>query len=180
MPLLRAIKTSTTLRAIIDFSYTRPRRFIGSIFSKATFRKLVNQIYDPTQSDERKAMSTALGVFIGIMPIWGFQTLIAIGLAVAFRLNKALVFMFSHVSFPPLIPLVVFASYHVGHYWMGAHAGHLSFDKHFSFKSLDGQLEQYLYGSISLAVAAGIVVGLLTFATLKLSKAIKQYRLTSE
>jgi hypothetical protein len=39
-----------------------------------------------------------------------------------------------------------------------------------SLQSIGEHLEQYLYGSISLAIFAGIIAGLLTFALLKLFK----------
>ena len=36
-----------------------------------------------------KAVSVAFGIFMGIVPIWGFQLVVAIFLAILFKLNKA-------------------------------------------------------------------------------------------
>ena len=142
-------------------------KFIRGIFSKKTLKKVILELTTPSQSDGLKAFSAGFGIFIGIMPVWGLQTLAAVFLAVAFRLNKALVVIFSQISFPPLFPLILFFSYRIGKYWTGANS-----------KSINRQLEQYLYGSITLAVLAGLCVGLLTYVVLKLTKAVKQYSLT--
>src|SRR5690606_40072948 len=67
-----------------------------------------------TDSLIKNALSIGLGVFMGIAPFWGFQTVITITLAVFLRLNKVLAFVFSNISFAPLIPLVIYASLAVG------------------------------------------------------------------
>ncbi len=50
--------------------------------------------FDPSQSNIRKSVSVAFGIFMGILPIWGFQLLSAIFLAVVLKLNKGLVIIF--------------------------------------------------------------------------------------
>jgi hypothetical protein len=52
---------------------------------------------------------------------------------------------------------------------MGSRNVDIPLDK-ISLQSIGEHLEQYLYGSISLAIFAGIIAGLLTFALLKLFK----------
>src|ERR1700694_1132665 len=99
---------------VITHLYLKPQKFIRDIFSKKSLNVIIAQLYNPDQSDELKALSAAFGVFIGIIPIWGFQTLVAIFFAVVFRLNKVLVVIFSHISFPPMMPLVIFLSYKAG------------------------------------------------------------------
>ncbi|MDB5147041.1 MAG: hypothetical protein JWQ57_1061, partial [Mucilaginibacter sp.] len=108
-------------------------------------------------------------VFMGIVPIWGFQLLVAISLAIVLRLNKAIVVTAAHISIPPMIPVIIFLSYKTGSVWMGSRNVDIPLDK-ISIKSIGEHLEQYLYGSISLAIFAGIFAGLLTFALLKLFK----------
>jgi uncharacterized protein (DUF2062 family) len=141
-------------------------KFIKGIFSKKNLKKIIGELTNPGQSDGLKAFSAGLGVFMGILPVWGLQTLAAIFVAVAFRLNKALVVIFSQISFPPFLPLILFFSYRIGKYWTGAAAG----------TNINRQVWQYLYGSITLAILAGVVVGLLTYTSLKLTKAIRQYQ----
>src|ERR1035437_1705181 len=69
---------------------TKPFRFIKTLFSKKSLNKIVNELYNPDQTDELKAFSAAFGIFMGIIPIWGFQTIAAIFLAMALKLNKTL------------------------------------------------------------------------------------------
>ncbi|MDR3695626.1 DUF2062 domain-containing protein [Mucilaginibacter sp.] len=147
--------------------------------SKKGLKKLAAQLYDPSQSDERKAFSAALGVFLGIIPIWGFQTLSAIFLSVFFRLNKALVLIFSHISLPPLLPFVVFLSYKAGSFWVSDHNVNVAPAAKISGRNFSAHLLQYLWGSLTLAVVAAIIAGLITYAALKSANAIKQYRLAA-
>jgi predicted PurR-regulated permease PerM len=51
---------------------------------------------------------------------------------------------------------------------MGTHAQHLHFDSSISLSSVQKNLEQYIYGSITLAIVAGIVFAGITFVLLKL------------
>lgn len=147
---------------------------IKSLFTKKTWTGLVTQLYDPNQSDELKAFSAAFGIFMGIVPIWGFQTIAAIFLAITFKLNKALVVIFSQVSFPAIFPLVVWLSFKVGGYWVGGDASQSA--AKFSFKKLDSHLLQYIYGSFTLAILAALAIGLITFLLFKGFKFAKQYR----
>jgi uncharacterized protein (DUF2062 family) len=144
---------------------------IKSLFTKNTWNGIVAQFYSPNQSDELKAFSAAFGIFMGIIPIWGFQTIAAIFLAVSFKLNKALVIIFSQVSFPAIFPLIVWLSLKTGRYWVGGS------DANLSFKNIDSHLLQYIYGSLTLAVLAALLTGAITFLLLKTFKLMKQYRL---
>lgn len=163
------------LKAISAYVYTSPVKFLGGIFSRKTLIRFSELLHNPGQSDELKAFSAALGIFLAIIPIWGFQTLAAISLAVIFKLNKPLVFMFSHVSFPPVFPLVFLLSFKTGGYWMDRPAANASFN----LAHLGNNLQQYLYGSITLAIATSAVTWLITFTLLKIARAVKQYRINS-
>jgi uncharacterized protein (DUF2062 family) len=157
----------------------RPLQFLKMLFSKKTLNKVIAQLYDPAQSDERKAIAAAIGILVGILPIWGFQTLAGIFAAVALKLNKALVILFSQISIPPMIPFIIFLSYKAGGWWMGSHHKELLFSTNLSVKNISENLEQYLYGSFTLAIAGSIIVGLLMYAYLKAIKAIKSYRIAA-
>jgi ABC-type Fe3+ transport system permease subunit len=97
-----------------------------------------------------------------------------------FKLNKAIVGMFLLISFPPMMPLIIFLSYRTGRYWtQNGTTGHW-LNTPIYFKNVSGNFGQYLYGSLTLAIVAATVFGLLTFALLKLIKALKQYSLTAQ
>jgi len=118
----------------------------------------------------RFAACVGVGVFFGIVPIWGFQMLAAATVAHLLRLSKPLVLAASHVSSPITIPLILYASLLVGH---------LLFHGQFAGLPRLGQMQravmlqylgEYLVGSIVLAMAAGVTaatVAYLAAATLK-------------
>ena len=66
--------------------------------------------------------SVMLGVFMGIVPIWGYQLVTAIALAYLFRLNKLLVIVAANISLPPMIPLILYLSYLTGSLVLGGRA----------------------------------------------------------
>ncbi|MEZ2337730.1 DUF2062 domain-containing protein [Mucilaginibacter sp. RCC_168] len=146
-----------------------PGYFFKSLFSKERGKQFIKtHLFNPDQSTQIKAFSIGFGVFMGIIPIWGFQLIIAFSLAILLKLNKALVLLATHISFAPLIPAVIFLSYKAGGYWMGEKNIDIPFNGNISLKSISLHLEQYLYGSISLAIVAGVITGLIAFALLKL------------
>lgn len=160
-----------TILVIITVVYIKPRDILRTIFNREKFKKLVNdQLFNPNQSDLLKAVSMAFGIFMGIIPIWGFQLVAAIFLAILFKLNKALVIIAANISLPPMIPLIIFSSYKMGALWMRNHATSLDFSRALSLRSIGKNLEQYIYGSVTLAVVAAVVVGLLSFFLLKVFK----------
>jgi len=168
---------SKVLPGAISVAYVKSGGFIRSVFSKENLRKIINQFTDPNQTDEFKALSAAVGIFIGIIPVWGLQTVIAIFTAMLFKLNKPLVLVFSQISFPPFLPFVVLLSYQAGSFWMPADTRQIAFNLSAPFQNMSSHLEQYLYGSFTLAIIAALLTGAITLTVLKLLKAFKAYRL---
>ena len=113
-------------------------------------------------------MSIALGVFIGIAPFWGFQTVLVIFLAVLFRWNKILAFTFSNISIPPMIPFIIFASLQIGSYFV---EGDVFFNQNqeFSLETIKNHTTQYLVGSFILATITAFVFGFSSYFLLSLT-----------
>jgi uncharacterized protein (DUF2062 family) len=163
------ISILNTVLVLLAFLYFRPRNFIRTLFDRKKFKQMLDDhLFNVSHSPGLRAASVGFGVFMGIVPIWGFQLVVAIFLAVLFRLNKILVIIAANISIPPMIPLIIFLSYKAGAFWMGANAQHLHFDRSISLSTVQKNLEQYIYGSITLAVIAGIAFALITFVLLKL------------
>ncbi|MEO6254591.1 MAG: DUF2062 domain-containing protein [Ferruginibacter sp.] len=163
------ISVLNTILVLISLLYIKPRDFIRTLFSRKKLRKLMDDhLFNPHHAAQLKAMSVAFGIFMGIIPIWGFQLMAAIFLAILFKLNKPLVIVAANISIPPMIPVIIFASYKMGAFWMGTHAMQIDFSRSLSLDSIKNNLLQYIYGSITLAVVAAAVFGLLTFIFLKL------------
>ncbi len=163
------ISILNTILVLIAFLYIKPRDFIRTLFSRKKLKKLLDDhLFNPHHSAQLKAMSVAFGIFMGIIPIWGFQLVAAIFLAILFKLNKPLVIVAANISIPPMIPAIIFLSYKMGAFWMGANAMQIDFSSAITLDSIKKNLLQYIYGSITLAVVAAVVFGLLTFIFLKL------------
>jgi uncharacterized protein (DUF2062 family) len=160
-------KTKAGIQKLKAWS-TKSAYFFKILFSKEKSRQFIKtHLFNPDQSAQLKALSIGFGVFMGIVPIWGFQLIVAFSLAMLLKLNKALVILAAHISFAPFIPAIIFLSYKAGGYWMGEKNIEIPFNGDISIKSISLHLEQYLYGSISLAIVAGITAGLAAFALLK-------------
>jgi glycosyltransferase involved in cell wall biosynthesis len=163
------ISILNTFLVFISFLYIRPRDLLRRLFLKQKWKEVfIDELFDPSQSNLRKSVSVAFGIFMGILPIWGFQLVSAIFLAVLLRLNKGLVIVFANISIPPMIPLIIYASYRFGSFWMPANAQVISLTKTLSLSAIRYNFRQYLAGSISLAITAGLISGLVTYLLLQL------------
>ena len=160
-----------TIAIIIALLYIKPKKFVAGIFNKKKRTDFLDKyVLVPGEKDEIKALSVAFGLFMGIVPIWGFQLAVAIPLSFLFRLNKALVILAANISIPPMIPLILFLSYRLGALWMGEDSIPFSFSSDITLASIKANITQYLWGSITLAIIAGLTGGLITFLLVKFSK----------
>lgn len=163
------ISVLNTVLVIISLLYIKPRDLIRKLLKKK-FKDFVREdILGGSDSTAKKATSIALGVFIGISPLWGFQTILVIALAVLFRLNKVLAFAFSNISFPLLIPFIIFVSLKMGALFVGS-TKPLQFDHTITLDIVKSNVSQYLVGSFILATLSAIVFGLGSYLLLSLSK----------
>jgi uncharacterized protein (DUF2062 family)/SAM-dependent methyltransferase len=102
----------------------------------------------------RAAAAVFLGIFIGIVPIYGFQTLAAVSLALFFRLNKPLTVAATFINNPLLQPPIVVGSVEIGYFLRSG-----SF-RPFHLSALAGaHMKEELLGWAMGSVVLGIVVG---------------------
>jgi glycosyltransferase involved in cell wall biosynthesis len=161
------ISVLNTVLVLITFLYIKPRDFIRFLFKKESWIWLWKEVLlNPSESNGKKAISIGLGVFMGIVPIWGFQMLVALLLSTLFRLNKALVLIAANISIPPMIPLIIFGSFQMGRIWVGTDATFVIFSKNLTPEAMQQNLLQYLYGSVTLAVVAGLTALLVSYVLL--------------
>jgi glycosyltransferase involved in cell wall biosynthesis len=170
------ISILNTVLVIITILYINPRNFFRKIFRRDTYTHLHHELFHQHQPPSLRAVSVGFGVFMGIVPIWGFQLLVAITLAVLLRLNKALVIISANISIPPMIPFIVYLSYKTGAIWMGDKAMEFSWSKTISLESIHMNFVQYFYGSITLAIVAGISFGMIAYLLLNIRKNHTQHQ----
>ena len=133
---------------------------------KKDFKQIIKeQLLNPSESDALKAFSIGFGVFMGIVPIWGFQMAAAIGLAFVLKLNKTLVLLAANISIPPLIPVIIYAGIQLGSFLLGEEP--IIFDKNLSLDTAKSHFQAYILGSIALAFLSAVSFGGVAFVLIK-------------
>ncbi|PWA09107.1 DUF2062 domain-containing protein [Flavobacterium laiguense] len=159
------ISVLNTVLVCISLFYIKPRDFFRKLKKKGLKKFLLENVLESNDSNARKAASIALGVFIGISPFWGFQTVLVIALAVLLKLNKAIAFAFSNVSFPPLIPFVIYGSLKIGSYFITSDKP-LILNMDMTLVDIQKNITQYLVGSFILATVMAILFGVTSYLLL--------------
>ena len=150
---------------LVAFLYIKPRNLIREFREKGIRRFIKEEILGNNESPLKSSQAMALGVFIGLTPLWGFHTILVLSLAVLFKLNKAISFAFTNVSFPPFIPFTVYAGIMIGNYVLGEPTDYsfADFEKNFEFVK---SLKTYVVGSFILASVMSVMVGIVAYLLL--------------
>ena len=114
------------------------------------------------------ATAIGIGVFFGILPIWGFQMAAAALVAHRLKLSKPLALTASNISFPLMIPAILYASVVIGRLVL---AGRLDLSLSLGADPKAAVmlcLLDYLVGSVMLAVLAGLAAGALSYGLIRI------------
>ena len=156
------ISILNTWFVFLTFIYYLPRRLFRNIKKKGIKRFFVEDFLGSNDSPKKKALSIALGTFIGFSPLWGFHTLLVLSLAIFLRLNKVISFAFSNVSLPPFIPFIIFASLELGQWVLGEKISYSLEEMLTNFEAIE-HLKTYLVGSFTLAIIGAVVFGFIGY-----------------
>jgi glycosyltransferase involved in cell wall biosynthesis len=160
------ISILNTVLTLIALLWIHPRNFFRKLTSRQGWSQLYRQIFiHPEERNSHKALSMAFGVFMGILPVWGFQLLIGIPLAIFFRLTKTLFLIAANISIFPLTPVWWALSLITGKVILGYHD--------WAFHWQDISLQQFkeaglafFLGGTVLALATGALTYLLSLVLL--------------
>ncbi|PIU17814.1 MAG: DUF2062 domain-containing protein [Elusimicrobia bacterium CG08_land_8_20_14_0_20_59_10] len=123
------------------------------------------------------SLSIALGVMMGILPIWGFQMLGASLAAARLRLNSFIAVAASNISFPAVAPFIFYFALVLGHALL---AGSLDLSPAFDggVRQLAAErLPEWLLGSVVLALGAALAAGGLSYIGITLANRVSgRYR----
>jgi glycosyltransferase involved in cell wall biosynthesis len=137
---------------LVSFFYIHPRNKYQDFKEKGFKRFWSEDILKSQDPPHRKAAAIALGLFVGISPLWGLHTMLVFLLATVFKLNKVIAFLFSNISIPPLIPVIIYASYQAGSLMTGnGFSWELKLEDFDSTTEVFQGLWQYVLGSFALA-----------------------------
>lgn len=150
------ISLLNSVLVIIAFLWIKPRDITRRIFNGELKKIILEEVLKTQDSNQKIALSIGFGIFMGIFPVWGFQMLIAVALAIPFKLNKAIVLIAANISIPPIIPFILYFSFLTGAAIMGGSAiPELSSE--LSFNDVKNDLFQYYLGAVVFAIAAGLL-----------------------
>lgn len=155
-----------TYLVILAALFWRPVMLVRKMNLKNFKRVWKEEVVAAHESAEKKAMSVGVGLFFGIVPLWGFQFALAIFAAVFFKLNKIIVGLTAQISVPPMIPFVLYASVKTGEFVLGQKVN-LDLEKILTIETLKN-LYVYYVGATILSIVLGITGFLVTWILLKL------------
>ena len=162
------ISIVNTFLVFVALLWVNPFRFIKAL-RKTSIRKFIQDyVINSHDSNMKIAMSVSAGVFIGVIPVWGFQMLIAFGLAYFLRLNKFVTVTASNISLPPMLPLILFLSYITGGLIIGTSKHAVKYSSGMTLEWVKANFVQYLVGSFVFGIVGAIVLGAITWLLLRI------------
>jgi len=162
------VSIANTFLVFIALLWINPFRFIKA-FRKQSIKKFIQQyVFNSEDSNTKITISVTLGVFVGVLPIWGFQMLVAFGVAYLLKLNKFVTIAASNISIPPMLPLIVFLSYITGRLITGSSNHIVKYSSRMSLGWIKANLIQYLVGSIIFGILLALVLGTMTYFLLRI------------
>jgi len=161
VPDFMRITALSTLFVLIGLLVARPLRFFRGL-NRARVRALFQEhILGSNDSNQKLTLAVMLGLFIGVAPIWGFQIVAVLFFTVLLKLNKVIALAAAHISIPPMIPLILYASFKLGGILLGRTESVMSieYQQNLTLSAVQADIGQYVVGSLALGVLLSIVLG---------------------
>ncbi len=164
------ISILNTVLVLVSVLWVKPRDFIRNLFSREGRKMIYQAVFaTPGETNHTKALSMGFGVFMGIVPIWGFQLAVGIPLAILFRMNKALFIVAANISIPPIMFVIMALSVATGKLALGMDAL-LPDIRNISLEMVKQEGAAFFLGGTILAVVSGVAVYLLSLLFLSLTR----------
>ena len=160
------ISLLNSVLVLIALLWYWPWKCVRSVTKENVKKFVAKNITHSPESNVRIALAVMFGVFMGIVPIWGYQMIVAGVLAHLMGLNKVITIVASNISIPPMIPFLLFGSYVTGG-WVLDQPVTLTLHE-VTFDTIKDSLLQYLAGSMVFAVICGLLAGFVCLTLLSL------------
>jgi uncharacterized protein (DUF2062 family) len=136
-----------------------------------TLKDKIKNLIRSHNSPSEIALGIAIGVFIGILPLYGFHILLWILFSFLVpRANKLAIFVGTNVSLPPTIPFITWAGYEIGRFMLSTTRAYPPLDadffRHFPFKDIGSFYFPLFVGSVILGMTGGAIFYGITYAVL--------------
>ena len=149
-----------------------PFKLFRSISREKVKMFMERNVFKSSDSNFRMSASIGWGVLWGIIPVWGYQMVLAGVTAHFFKLNKVVSMVFSNISSYMMIPLIVFASTWIGSQILGEPCAIT-----FQIASIKVLLEaigdgmgQYILGSLILGLSCGLIATIISWLMMTIFK----------
>ena len=87
---------------------------------RLTLKERLSRLFKLNNSPREIALGVAIGVFIGITPLYGLHTVMVIGVALVIkRVNKIAMLLGTSISTTPTVPFITWAGYSLGRFMLG-------------------------------------------------------------
>lgn len=173
---LTALNTHLTIRSIIPWPH--PKLPPGSIrlepLTVRSFLRSAKRFFTDSSGSGKLACASAVGIFLGTLPLVAVHTLVILQVSAFFRLNKAAAVGASQFCMPPIVPaLCIEAGYLLRHGKLltleGVHSLHEA-----SFLELGNmglqRFWEWVLGSLFVAPILAMAVGMFVYG---ISKALR-------
>jgi uncharacterized protein (DUF2062 family) len=128
--------------------------------------KVLNMLLRENATPEGLAMSAAVGLFLGVLPLLFMHTLVILYVSLRLNLNKVVSLNVQHLAMPPFIPaLCIETGYYLRH---GTWLTNLSFKT--VFEQFSSRLYEWFLGSLIISPIAAVLIGSLMFVAATLLK----------
>ncbi len=154
------ISILNTYLVILALLWYKPIHLIKNFNRKNIKAFMHKHFLDTNEPIIKKSLAVAFGVFMGIIPIWGYQFVAALLLAHFMKMNKAIVGLAANISIPPMIPFLLYGSLKTGQLVLGEDLHDNIFNKTLTIETMKQHLFEYVVGSIFFAVIMAILLGI--------------------
>lgn len=151
------ISILNTILVLIALLWIYPRNFCRKFTRENIKRFIDNNITHSPDSNARLTAAIMLGIFMGIIPIWGYQMIVAFAIAHLLKVNKILTLVASNISIPPMLPFLIYGSYYTGCKVLQVPI-ELTLSN-ITLESVKHSLLPYIVGSIVFAALCSVAVG---------------------
>ncbi len=137
---------------------------------KARLQRLVHRLATERTTPARTGVAVAVGVLIGTSPFFGLHFPLCLAAATVLGVNRAITYLASQVSFPPLFPFLTFASVQVGSLVLHGHTLPVELAT-IETLELSGVARDWLVGSLLVGSALALPAGLGAYAAVRAYRA---------
>jgi len=167
------VSVVNSILVFIALLWINPFKFLKALRKTSVKKFIHDYILNSHDSNSKIMWSVSLGVFLGVIPIWGFQMLVAFSVAYFLKLNRFITVAASNISIPPVLPFILLLSYMTGGFVLGR-PNVISYKPGMAMEWVKTNLLQYLVGSLCFALILAITLGLVTFILLHIFRKTKR------